>query len=113
MEPLNLQTAMAIIEQSIATATPADCPPLVGELARLQAAAWARMMQPTSPPPAAALAQQSGHYLTVEEVVVRFHVTAKWLYRHKNQMPHSQPSRKILLFPELAITKWFASKKGL
>lgn len=112
MEPLNLQAAMALIEQSIARATPADCPPLVGELARLQAAAWTRMMQSTSPAPAATLAQQSGHYLTVEEVVEKFHVTAKWLYRHKKQMPHSQPSRKILLFPEGAITKWFASRKG-
>lgn len=113
MEPLSLQTAMAIIEQSIATATPADCPPLVGELARLQAAAWARMMQPTPPVPAASLAQQNGCYLTVEEVIDRFHVTARWLYRHKKQLPHSQPSRKILLFPEGAITKWFASRKGL
>ena len=47
MEPLNLKTAMAIVERSIAMASPADCPLLVGELARLQAAAWARMMTST------------------------------------------------------------------
>jgi len=111
MESLNLKTALTIVEQSITTATPADCPSLVGELARLQAVAWARMMQTPSPSPATALVQQNGNYLTVEEVGERFNVTARWLYRHKKQMPHSQPSRKILLFPEGAITKWFASRK--
>ena len=112
MEPLNLQTAMAVIESAIATATPADCPVLVGELERLKAAVWTRMMQPSAPAMATAPTQQNGHYLTVDQVVERFNVTAKWLYWHKKQMPHSQPSRKCLLFPEQAITKWFASRRG-
>ena len=110
MDPMNLQAAVAVIEQSIVSATPADCPLLVGELEKLKALAWARMMQPVGPvvPDGG---QQNGHYLTVEEVVERFKVTAKWLYRNKKQMPHSQPSRKCLLFPEQGITKWFASRK--
>ena len=50
-------------------------------------------------------------YLTVEEVVAQYGVTEQWLYRHKRQMPHSQPSRKVLRFPEEKLRKWFASRK--
>jgi predicted DNA-binding transcriptional regulator AlpA len=50
-------------------------------------------------------------YLNVTEVAERFHVTAKWLYRHKKKLPHSQPSRKVLLFPEGPIQEWFAGRK--
>ena len=44
MDPMNLQAAVTIIEQSIVSATPADCPLLVGELEKLKAQAWAKMM---------------------------------------------------------------------
>jgi hypothetical protein len=61
------------------------------------------------PPPAAERAET--HYLTVKEIAEQFHVNPKWVWRHKKQMPHSQPSRKILLFPMEGITKWFASRR--
>jgi predicted DNA-binding transcriptional regulator AlpA len=100
------------LEQIIAQTAPSACPQLVGELERLKTLAWVKAIWP----PASQLGHQSAsiadRYLTVPEVVVRFNVTAKWLYRHKRQMPHSQPSRKVLIFPEQAITKWFASRKG-
>lgn len=73
MEPLNLQTAMALIEQSIAKATPADCPPLVGELARLQAVAWARMMRPTPE-------GTDDDLLTVPQVALRLKLSAYRVY---------------------------------
>lgn len=50
-------------------------------------------------------------FLTVEEAALQFGVSTRWLYRHKRQLPHSQPSRKILLFPEDRLRKWFASRK--
>ena len=50
-------------------------------------------------------------WLSVEEVVSQFGVTERWLYRHKRQLPHSQPSRKVLIFPEEKLRKWFASRK--
>jgi hypothetical protein len=91
---------------------PAECPALIGLLEQLKAQAWAKMtcMQNVG------LTQAEpgqGQYLTVAEVVERFKVTEAWLYRHKKKMPHSQPSRKILLFPEQPITKWFASRKAI
>lgn len=49
-------------------------------------------------------------WLTVEQVVSQFGVTARWLYAHKRQLPHSQPSRKVLLFPEEKLRRWFAAR---
>ncbi len=50
-------------------------------------------------------------FLTVEEVISQYGLTARWIYRHKKQLPHSQPSRKVLLFPEEKLQRWFASRK--
>lgn len=51
-------------------------------------------------------------YLSVEEVCERFSVTPRWLYRHKKHLPHSQPTRKTLLFPEHKLTQWFAGRNA-
>ena len=112
MDSLNLQTALTVLDQTIASATPAQCPELLGELERLKAMAWGRMTAPSTSAIPAVEPTNQGRYLTVEEVSARFGLSDRWLYRHKKQMPHSQPSRKVLLFPEQAIRKWFASRKG-
>jgi len=96
-------------EQAIAHTEPNAYPQMLGELERLKALLWGRMLQTESAP---VPQPDNVRYLTVQEVVSRFGVTERWLYRHKRQMPHSQPSRKVLLFPEHAITKWIASRKG-
>jgi predicted DNA-binding transcriptional regulator AlpA len=51
-------------------------------------------------------------FLTVEQAAAQFSVSDKWLYRHKRQLPHSQPSRKVLLFPEEKLRRWFAGRKS-
>ena len=51
-------------------------------------------------------------WLTVDQVVTRFAVSRPWLYRHKEKLPYSQPSRKVLLFHEEKLRKWFASRKS-
>ncbi len=51
-------------------------------------------------------------WLTVEQVVSQFGVTERWLYRHKRHLPHSQPTRKTLIFPEERLRRWFASRKA-
>ena len=99
------------LEREIVQLEQTFCPALVGELERLKAVAWAKAIWSPALQPSHQCASASDRYLTVSEVVARFSVTAKWLYRHKRQMPHSQPSRKVLLFPEQALTKWFAGRK--
>ena len=60
---------------------------------------------------ASQVAGQVERFLTVEQVIAQYGVTESWLYRHKRQLPHSQPSRKVLLFPEGKLQRWFASRK--
>lgn len=87
-----------------------DCPFFIGSLEQLKAMALGRM---TVAPGASDLPATHFHerYLTVSEVAERYHVTPKWLYKHKKHLPHSQPSRKVLLFPEAGIANFFASRK--
>lgn len=108
-----VRQAFEEIAALIHEASALECPVVIGELERLKLLIQLRMLnnsttvaftQPSS-------SSDSGQYLSVEEVARRFHVSPKWLYRHKKRMPHSQPSRKLLLFPEKAITNWFASRK--
>ena len=98
----------------VSMASPADLPTMIGLFARLQAQAQVRLaiMQVGQADTSPVTSSEAGKYLTVDEVAERFHVTPRWLYRHKRQMPYSQPSQKVLLFPEQSITRWFASRKG-
>lgn len=66
----------------------------------------ALMLGVTSP-----AAGASERFLSVEEAAAQYRVTPSWLYRHKRQLPHSQPSRKVLLFPEEKLRRWFAARK--
>ena len=100
---------LASLESLIQDADRADMARVIGTLEQAKALAWGKMLhkEPVSSP-----LPDAGRYLTVEEVTARFHVTKAWLYRHKHKLPHSQPSRKVLLFPERGITQWFANRKG-
>ncbi len=97
------------LAQMIDSATSQDCPKIIGRLEELKVKASLRLtaVQSSLPP----LLAEKERYLGVDEVSARFHVSPKWLYRHKRHLPHSQPTRKTLLFPEQAVTKWFASRK--
>jgi len=90
-----------------------EYPQLIGDLSRLQAIATLALtresgLQEQSPVPL--IKELPGLYLTVSEVCKKYRVTKKWLYTHKNELPHIQPSRKVLLFPERKLVKWFANK---
>ena len=99
---------LATLEQALQTAALSDCPSIIGQLEALKATLWARLVHPngmTSQP-------VPTEYLTVEQVCKEFHVTPEWLYRHKRKLPHSQPTRKQLIFPATALRRWFAARKS-
>lgn len=98
------------LSQAISALDVKDCPSIIGGLEHLKALAWSRLTaaQAASNVPAQAPVE---HWLSVKEVAERFHVTDKWLYKHKKNLPHSQPTRKTLRFPEGPIQRWFASRK--
>ncbi len=102
----------ASLQQGLVNADPSDSPAIIGELERLKIDLLARMLVPQRGearrfPLPQAHAESKTRYLTVQEVVDRYHVSAQWLYRHENRLPHSQPSRKVLLFPEEPLRRWF------
>lgn len=92
--------------------TPADrLPAVMAQLAAAQSSAAALLLGNQTVSPAGFPSEQKECYLTVEEVAERFHVTPRWLYRNKKHLPYSQPTRKTLLFPEAALTRWFAKRR--
>jgi len=99
------------MERLISSVEPTKCPAIIGSLEQLKALAWSIMVYAQTEKSESTQTLERERYLNVAEVAERFHVTPKWLYRHKKQLPHSQPSRKVLLFPEGAIQKWFANRK--
>ncbi len=97
------------LEEAMAQIQTSDLPMLLGELERIKGSILVRIVAPR-PQRLADDSAGQGKFLTVSEVVERFHVTPKWLYRHKKQLPHSQPSRKVLLFPEQPLLRWFQKR---
>jgi hypothetical protein len=105
------QPLIEAMEKALDSLTPSDCPELAGQLERLKTMVLGRMLLAGSVkiPQAAETAVQ---YLSVEQAAEKFNVTPRWLYRNKKKLPHSQPSRKKLLFPEQPLRKWFAARKS-
>jgi len=106
-----ISAVIADLGQAVRKIAVAELPVLIGALAQFQAQAQLRMLTGSGTPQPTPLPDQS-RYLTVDQVCDRFHVTAKWLYRHKKKLPHSQPSRKVLLFPEARLCQWFERRKA-
>lgn len=51
-------------------------------------------------------------WLTVEQAAEIFNVKPRWLRENKDKLPHSKPSRKVLLFEETKLRKWFVAHKA-
>ena len=106
-----LETLLTELAQLIPQ-TPADrLPAVMAQLAAAQSSAAARLLGTQVAPMVASQPVEKECYLSVDEVTKRFHVTARWIYRNKKHLPHSQPTRKTLLFPEAALTRWFAKRR--
>lgn len=101
---------VAELERQISTFDRGMCLAIVGSLAQLQALAHSRINIPADATVNIQTESIRERYLTVLEVCERFHVTPKWVYQNKKHLPHSQPTRKTLRFPERAIERHFASK---
>lgn len=106
----NVSELVAELEQQIGTFDRGKCLAFLGSLAQLKALTYSRMSIPAAGTVKTQAEPVHEHYLTVLEVCERFHVTPKWVYQNKKRLPHSQPTRKTLRFPERAIELHFASK---
>ncbi len=97
-------------DEVVETAQASDLPDLAGLAARFQAQVFQRMATPprretengkASPEP--------GRYLSAEQAAQMFGVTPRWLYRNKQKLSASQPSRKVVRFHEGKLRKYFDS----
>lgn len=98
------------LERQIGTVNLGQCLAILGPLEQLKALAYSRTMLPAVGRVKAQTEPVHERYLTVHEVCARFHVTPKWVYQNKKRLPHSQPTRKTLRFPEREIERFFALK---
>src|SRR5262245_26438399 len=89
-------------------------PPLLAQVAALQAALVARLAR--APIEAAELvrvqAVESERLLAPPDAAALLGVTVSWLYRHADRLPFSRRlSRKALRFSELGLRRWLATRK--
>ena len=75
-----ISEAIAQIEQAISGASVAELPALSGELDRLRATAWARMMTPQQPRADATARGEEDRYLTMRQVATRTGLSRSYLY---------------------------------
>jgi hypothetical protein len=108
---VKIADAFQLIEAAVGVVPLESLPRFLGDLECLRATAELRLKKAAASQPTCPSDRDGTHYLSVKEVAEQFHVKTQWVWRHKKHMPHSQPSRKILLFPREGITKWFASRK--
>jgi hypothetical protein len=110
--PADLLAAFDQLSQMLDSAVSQDIPRIMGRLEELKVKLSIRLSAiPMQQPSVGDRVHAQERYLTVQEVVARYPVTAKWLYRHKRNLPHSQPTRKTLLFPERRFSNWWANQK--
>ncbi|MGQ0557483.1 MAG: helix-turn-helix domain-containing protein [Nitrospiraceae bacterium] len=57
-------------------------------------------------------APQTERWLSTEEAAKLFGLKERWLKTHKDKLPHSKPSHKVLLFPEQKLRSWLAAHKA-
>ncbi len=106
-----LNQVMRELEKIAINVPTSDIPVLIGELERLKAMAWARMVLSQNRDGQASLSSgHRGRWLTPAQAAKIFAVSERWFYRHKKRLPHSQPSRKVLLFPEESLRRWFEKR---
>src|SRR5215467_8789064 len=77
----SISEAITQIERAISGASVAELPALSGELDRLRASAWVRMMTPQQPPVEALSGGiAKDRYLTIREVATRTGLSRSYLY---------------------------------
>ena len=106
----SFEQAGNILAEALLKTPPESMPAVIGWLGRLTAMAQLRLVSGGQIHTQPSTSVEGGKYLTVDEAAERFHVSARWLYRHKRQLPHSQPTRKTLIFPEKGIERYFAAR---
>jgi hypothetical protein len=100
---------LAVLEQLARAIPTEDVPALLGELERVKAIAWARLV--TSGRPIDGSAPEDDRLMTAHEVHVRTSLSVAYVYRHADTLPFfaRRVGRKVL-FSEARLTRWLARR---
>ncbi len=111
---MNYRAIIVELERAAAEVSPLEAPVLLGELERVRAMIWTRMMNPSP--------NHEGHQviecepdrlLTPQQAASLLGVGIRWLYRNSRRLPFTRRlSRKSLRFSEKGLRRWLAAKKS-
>ncbi len=105
---------MAQLEQATADVSVEQVPALLGELERLKAGLWARLVVPAhNGAPQTAPISDKDKLLTPEEAAELLSVKVSWLYRNWQRLPFARKlSRKALRFNESGLRRWQVTRRA-
>jgi predicted DNA-binding transcriptional regulator AlpA len=105
----DLATSFATVEAAVREAAPEDVPTLVGELERVKAIAWARLVVRTHDDVDQTAPED--RFLTAKQVHGRTTMSVAYLYRHAETLPFfgRRIGRKVL-FSERQLERWLAKR---
>jgi predicted DNA-binding transcriptional regulator AlpA len=91
-----------------------ELPALLGELERVRLSLTARLLAPASPPvpiaPTSTPAPAGDRALTAEEVGRRLGKSRWWVYKHRDELPHSPLPGGGFVFSELSLERWISRR---
>ena len=100
------------LEQALENVQFEEAPLLIGELERLRARLWSRMMAPTNGNSRSPSHAEEDQWLTAEQAAELLNVNKKWLYRRASDLPFTRRlSRRKLLFSESGLRRWLETRK--
>jgi predicted DNA-binding transcriptional regulator AlpA len=102
-----MNDALTALERAARSADLGQVPGLVGELERIRAIAWARLVSA----PALPHSGSSDQLLTAQEVSSRTTLSVPWLYRHADALPFTRRLGRKVAFSEVGMAKWLATRK--
>ena len=113
---LDLADLIATLEEAISEVPPQEAPRLLGDLERLKAALWTRMM--STPAARDGLSGTTGaagddQLLTVNEAAQKLGVSRDWLYRHSQKLAFTvRVGKRHLRFSLRGIEKYISQRRG-
>jgi hypothetical protein len=100
------------LERALESVQFEEAPLLLGELERLRARLWSRMMVPVNGNGKSQSRADEDHWLTAEKAADLLNVNKKWLYRRASNLPFTRRlSRRKLLFSESGLRRWLETRK--
>ncbi len=112
---IDLADLIATLEKAIMQAPLHEVPRHLGELERLKASLWARMMSPLAAHDGlSGTTRPTGgdQLLTVEEAAEKLGVSRDWLYRHSKKLAFTVRLGRHLRFSARGIERYIRQRQG-